>query len=200
MEHFETAQTETAATIPTDTVPTVDGDTKSVAVSESPSDLQNDGFVLPVKFNKQEYQLSLEDATVYAQKGMKYTSLEPLLTRLNDLAHANGQSPAAFVDALCGKTVDVNERLADEFCRLQEECPEVDSFDQLPDEVVQTALDRGIPLYYAYLRHQAAEYRRIRTATATTQAAAQASAGGQHSETRGMPDPTVEAMVRGVWG
>ena len=154
---------------------------------------------LTVKFNKQEYQLSAEEAVNYAQMGMKFQSVQPVLDKLKTLAGRDGQSLSDFVDALCGEEQDVNQRLAREFCALREECPEVESFTSLPESVVQQAVESGTPLTLAYLRYCYGEHTRIRRAEQQAASAAAASAGTQQGAASGIPDPAVEAMLRGVW-
>ncbi len=153
---------------------------------------------LTVKFNKQEYQLSKEEAVNFAQMGMKYQAVEPLLSKLKAAAAQQGHRLSDYVEALCGQPEDINQRLAREFCALQEDCPDLERFDQLPEAVVQQAVD-GTPLNLAYLRYCYGEHTRIRRAQATAQAAAAASAGTQRGEPQGIPDAAVEAMLRGVW-
>lgn len=188
-----------AATTPTATEDTVTE--QSGNAETEPSDgLQERAFTLPVKFNKQEYQLSVEEATVYAQKGMKYTALEPTLERLRSLAQTRGQSLAALAGSLCGDDTDLHERLAEEYCLLREECPELDTFDKVPTAVVQRAMDSGMPLLYAYLHYRYGEQQRIDRARAMAAAAKASSAGAQRGETQHTSDPAVEAMVRGIWG
>ncbi len=174
------------------------------AVADEPTNegnapLQEPAFSLPVKYNKQEYQLSLDEATAYAQKGMKYESLEPTLLQLSALAKGQGHSLTSYLQHLCGGPVpDINERLADEFCRLQKRCPEVDTFDRLPASVVNEAVENGTPLLYAYLAHHYDETRRITRAEQDRAAATAASAGSQQGEAPRSEDPTVSAMIRGV--
>ncbi len=193
---LKTEENEQAATTPPEEAVT----DEALAENESETDLQDTPFTLPIKFNKQEYQLSVEEATVYAQKGMKYQTMEPMLERLRLLAEAKGQSTAAFVRDLCGEAVDANERLAEEYCRLRDTCPELDTFDKVPETVVQQALTSGTPLLYAYLRYHYDESRRVARARAAAAAAEGASAGRQRGEPQHTTDPAVAAMVRGVWG
>lgn len=189
-------------TIQADTTPLEEdvADGAEAVPNESENDLQEAPFTLPIKFNKQEYQLSVEEATIYAQKGMKYTTMEPMLEQLRAHAETNGKTVAALVKELCGEERDVNERLAEEYCRLREECPEMDTFDKVPSAVVQHAIASGTPLMYAYWRYHYEESRRVARARAAAEAASAASAGPQRGETHKAPDPTVAAMVRGVWG
>ena len=165
--------------------------------------LQESAFCLPVKFNKQDYQLTLEEATAYAQKGMKFDTVEPMLDKLKTLAQQHGLGVRELVDTLCdgdGPAVSDEQRLADDFCRLREECPDVHAFDALPESVIQTALDEGIPLLDAYLRHEHRERVRVEAATDAARKAGAASAGAQRTELTPTPDPAVEAMLSGVRG
>lgn len=164
--------------------------------------LQDTAFCLPVKFNKQDYHLNLEEATAYAQKGMKFDTIEPMLDKLKTLAQGHGLGVRELIDTLCdgAETVSTEERLAEEFCRLREECPDVGAFDALPESVVQTALDEGISLLDAYLRYEHRERMRVQTAADAARKASTASAGAQRSELKPAPDPAVEAMLIGVRG
>ena len=165
--------------------------------------LQESAFCLPVKFNKQDYQLTLEEATVYAQKGMKFDTVEPMLDKLKTLAQQHGLGVRELVDTLCGEEIPVvsdEQRLADDFGRLCEECPEIGTFDALPESVIRTALDEGIPLLDAYLRHEHRERVRVQAATDAARKAGASSAGAQRSELAPTPDPAVAAMLLGVRG
>ena len=164
--------------------------------------LQASAFCLPVKFNKQDYHLSLEEATAYAQKGMKFDTIEPMLDKLKTLAQSHGLGVRELVDTLCDGTesVSTEERLAEEFCRLREECPDVTAFDAVPETVVKTALDEGISLLDAYLRYEHRERVRVQQAADAARKAGAASAGAQRSELTPVPDPAVEAMLSGVRG
>ncbi len=163
-------------------------------------DLPTPPMTLSVKFNKQHYQLPLEEAAIYAQKGMKFTTMEPMLEQLKTHAQQQGQSLQDFVKQLCGEPRDLNERLAEEYCRLRETCPELDTFDKVPAAAVQRAVDSGMPLLYSYLQYRYEEQIRIEKAKAAAVAAGEASAGGQRGEASPAPDAAVEAMLRGVWG
>ena len=189
----------TAATIPPeDSVVTAD----AIAPERSDEGLQEDAFRLPVKFNKQDYHLTLEEATTYAQKGMKFDTVEPMLQKLKTVAGANGLGVRELIDALCGDEPPteqtVEQRLADEFRALREECPEVTAFSALPETVVRDAVENGVPLTLAYLRYEHRERARIADAAAAQRRASESSAGTQHTALQGAPDPAVEAMLMGV--
>lgn len=53
---------------------------------------------ITVKYNKQMRNLSLNEATEYAQMGMKFESMQGMLDKLNYLAAANNQSAKDFIE------------------------------------------------------------------------------------------------------
>lgn len=88
----------------TDALPEA-SDTTAVTPTASPDDAAlppsaGDGDALTVKFNKQTVTLSRDDATRYAQKGMKYDTVEPLLTKLREIAAREGKTLAAWVEGI----------------------------------------------------------------------------------------------------
>ncbi len=169
------------------------------------SHLQEGTFCLPVKFNKQDYQLSKEEATAFAQKGMKFDTIEPMLDKLKNLAQQNGTSLRDLVDALCDTPseeteIGVEERLADEFLALQAQCPDITDFEQLPSSVVDEAVQSGESLLLSYLRYCYRENGKVREAKDAAAHAGAASTGSLLGEVQPPNDPAVEAMVRGVRG
>ncbi len=72
---------------------------------------------------------------------------------------------------------DVTARLATDFIALAEEFPHLVSPTELPDSVLDTAAEEGIPLLDAYLRHRWQEEKRVATANAARRRAALSSAG-----------------------
>lgn len=71
---------------------------------------------LHVKFNKQIHSLSRDDAVSYAQKGMKYDTISPLLDTLKRVAAAEGKTLAELVEAISQQ----NEETM--FQRLMDRC------------------------------------------------------------------------------
>ena len=70
----------------TEATPSAEGGTQSVGV--------------PVRFNKQDRVLTLEEATVYSQKGLKYDSLAPMLDDLSKLAAMRGVNSHELIKSL----------------------------------------------------------------------------------------------------
>ena len=195
--------TATAATIPSEH--SEPEKTEVVPNECEESHLQEGTFCLPVKFNKQDYQLSKEEATAYAQKGMKFDTIEPMFQKLKTLAQQNGTGVKELVDALCDtpqavEPVSVEERLADEFLALQAECPDITDFEQLPMSVVERALESGDSLLVSYWRYCYRENSNVSEAQRAAALAGAASTGSLLGEVPPPADPAVEAMVRGVRG
>ena len=112
-------------------------------------------------------------------------------------SEAPEEQPAA-VAAECPvppEEVDETDRLAEEFIRLSEEFPELDSPARLPDEVLQTAAEENISLLDAYLRYRWQEEKQVREAARRRALAAQQSAG---SLARGADkrDPAPDRFLR----
>ena len=191
-----------------------------------PSQGEGDG-TLSVKFNKQTVALSREDATRYAQKGMKYDTVEPLLTKLREVAAREGKTLAAWVEGMAGAdggdtavsdlptddTPDITQnqdahgasdalaaRLAEDYLLLRREVPEVGGFDTLPPDALREAVESGISLLDAYLRHEHREQCRVRAEQAAHSAAAEHSVGSLAAAAVPEPSSTERAMLRGVWG
>lgn len=90
---------------------------------------------------------------------------------------------------------DVTDRLAEEFLTLAEEFPQLSRPADLPDEVLDTAAQEGIPLLDAYLRYRWQEEKKVAAATNSRVHAAQCSAGSL-SRTAVETPPEQDAFLR----
>lgn len=90
---------------------------------------------------------------------------------------------------------DITRRLAEEFILLRDEFPSLEQPEQLPDAVLDMAVDKSIPLLDAYLRFCHEEKKRIRREEERRRQAAACSAG---SLLQGMVDahPEQDAFLR----
>ena len=95
---------------------------------------------------------------------------------------------------------DLTARLAEEFVELKSEFPDLAEFQQVPQTVVDMAVSKGITLIDAYLRYQHAEQKKLTAAKAAQEAAAKASPGSQAAGAGETNNPTIDAMMAGVWG
>lgn len=91
--------------------------------------------------------------------------------------------------------VDVTQRLAEEFLVLAEEFPQFTAPNQLPDGVLEMAVEQNISLLDAYLRYRLQEEKKVAAAAEMRQQAAKQSAG---SLSRGAAErpPEEDAFLR----
>lgn len=202
---------------------------------------------IPIQYNHESRELTLEEAQALAQKGLKFDELTPTLEKIRFLAAANGKSLQDMVDALVEsqdkqvyqallEECDGNEslanrlfeaekakrqslyedsrrqetaaaqkakddlaaRLASEFLELKAEFPELSEFSAVPGSVLDMAV-KGVNLTDAYLRYQHTESKKAAAAKASQEAAAKASAGSQAAGGGETVNPTIDAMLAGIW-
>lgn len=91
--------------------------------------------------------------------------------------------------------VDVTQRLAEEFLVLVEEFPQFTAPSQLPEGVLEMAVEQNISLLDAYLRYRLQEEKKVAAAAEMRQQAAKQSAG---SLSRGAAErpPEEDAFLR----
>ena len=90
---------------------------------------------------------------------------------------------------------DVTHRLAEEFLALTQEFPRLVNPADLPEGVLDTAAQEGIPLLDAYLRYRWQEEKKVAAATESRRRAAQCSAGSL-SRTAVETPPEQDAFLR----
>lgn len=109
----------------------VDVDTQSedVAATTPPSETAEDTTetespeeerFITVKYDKKLRSLSLDEATMFAQKGMRYDALQPMLETLKYVATSEGKTLAEFVEAIRSQHED------NLFSRLMDRCGDED--------------------------------------------------------------------------
>lgn len=91
--------------------------------------------------------------------------------------------------------IDVTQRLAEEFLVLAEEFPQFTAPSQLPEGVLEMAVEQNISLLDAYLRYRLQEEKKVAAAAEMRQQAAKRSAG---SLSRGAAErpPEEDAFLR----
>lgn len=197
---------------------------------------------LPVVYNHENRSLTKDEATRYAQLGMKYSEsgididkIKPLYNKLDYLAAIADTTPDELVDrlisefedarcdefyerygesdlemaeditALCRKGLkdkydrvvadrkeaeenekaeretSLNTRLAEEFCEMRSEYPNITSFASLPEDVKRAAIN-GMNLEHAYLKYLYGETRKLTAANENARRAAEHSAGALSGE------------------
>ena len=91
--------------------------------------------------------------------------------------------------------IDVTQRLAEDFLVLAEEFPQFTAPNQLPEGVLEMAVEQNISLLDAYLRYRLQEEKKVAAAAEMRQQAAKRSAG---SLSRGAAErpPEEDAFLR----
>ncbi len=134
-------------------------------------------FTVPVKFNKQTRELSLEEATQLAQKGLKFESIAPEYEKLKSLAVNAKQSIAEYLANIEKKNRDDyrttllnscnSEQLAEKVIELElgkqseynleelkREFPNINGIGDVPEAVLKSAELSGDSLLTAYLKFE----------------------------------------------
>ena len=173
-----------------------------------PSDEQEGG--IEVKFNKQLRRLSESEARDFAEKGMKYDSLIPVLNRLKELSPDSSMSIAQLVDHLfkereeraSNEQTEQNEgrqnRLTAQFIELKSKFPEV-NIREIPKSVIEQSLKGEIPLYYAYLGYLHGERLKAERSSVAQEKAFKAATGGLKDSPDRLSSPEIAAMLKGIW-
>ncbi len=184
---------------------------------------QNGEQVIPVKYNKEIINLSLERAGELAQKGMKFEALSNELELLKELSAQSGMTVMQFLASLkeekfnikrnsllekCGddkELADEVKRLYDQtgekdngFKELNENFPEIKEISDLPESVTEGARLHGRPLLDEYLRYLHQQEKKVQENLLSQQRAKASSAGSQLNKSRG-ENPEAAEFLKGLW-
>ena len=191
---------------------------------ETTPEVLNEDIKIPVKFNKEERELSFKEAQSLAQKGLKYDMITSDFTRLKSMADKSKKSVGEFLSFIenglkeqrrndilsqCGG----NKELADEFINMEERLsgdneqlkelseyfPEIDSADKLPIEVVNKAKEKGSRLLDEYLRHLYTLQKKERERKEMTKEITNHTLGSRKTEDNKSSDPVRNMFLKGIW-
>lgn len=109
--------------------------------------------------------------------------------------NATDTTPEVIPEETAAPVEDATERLAEEFIALSAEFPQLTDPAALPDGVLDTAAEEGIPLLDAYLRHRWQEEKKVAAALQKQQEAAARSAGSLSRGATHTP-PEQDAFLR----
>lgn len=178
-------------------------------------------ITIPVKYNKEIKELSLEDATTLAQKGLKFTAIEKDFTALKELAQKENKSVPVFISELCdrynedkkkalieecGGNEEIAQRIidlqgnqiSDGLKELTEAFPEIKSLEQLPEEVVEKSRLKGTLPLDEYLRYLLSQ-EKIKKAAALKQRQSEKTTTGSLASLKGAENTEAEEFLRGLW-
>lgn len=179
---------------------------------------------VPIKYNKQILNLTLDEAGELAQKGKKFEEISSDYQEIKALAREENKSVAEFIAALkqsrdnkliqeltekCGgneemalhilqltKNGDTPERLG--FKELKENFPQYENLEALPTEVVENAKLKGTLLLDEYLRYLLKEKMLVKQAIKSQKDAENNSLGPQVNKKSNLNPETVE-FLKGLW-
>ncbi len=190
--------------------------------SEQPNSNGQIASTLPVKFNKQTLNLSMEEAAELAQKGMKFDSISEDLSRLKKLAAKKNLSITGLIDLL---EAEQNEKrlsellekcsgdrqFAGHIMKLESETetdagfeevkkyfPDITGEKDLPESVLDNAALKGSRLLDEYLRYLLINQRSLEKENLNAKKTKRASIGSQTAFSA-RHDPANLAFLQGIW-
>ena len=177
---------------------------------------------IPIKFNKETRNLTLEEATTLAQKGLKFESIEKEYNLLKQLALRENKSIPLYIAELdrryneekkqsltekCGGNEEIAEHILkleneknaiDGFDELTSAFPEIKSKENLPQEVLDNAELKGTLLLDEYLRYLLSQKRNAQT-VARKQREGEKSSTGSLINRRDSQTSETEEFLKGLW-
>ena len=177
---------------------------------------------IPIKFNKETRNLTLEEATTLAQKGLKFESIEKEYNLLKQLASRENKSIPNYIAELerryneekkqsltekCGGNQEIAEHIlalekekkaSDGFEELSTAFPEIKSKENLPQEVLNNAELKGTLLLDEYLRYLLSQKRNAQT-VARKQREGEKSSTGSLINRRDSQTSETEEFLKGLW-
>lgn len=181
-------------------------------------------FFIPVKFNKEVRNLTIDEAVDLAQKGLKFNAISKDYEVLRSMANENNKSVSKYLEDL--KTERDNQRLENltEKCggdrelaehilelekgikdnldsdieEVREFFPEIKSVEQLPKEVLENSELHGRSLLDEYLRYSLKE-KRLREEEIKNQKFADGASSGSQTDRAGAQSPEALEFLKGLW-
>lgn len=177
---------------------------------------------IPIKFNKETKELTLEEATTLAQKGLKFESIEKEYNLLKQLASRENKSIPNYIAELerryneekkqsltekCGGNQEIAEHIlalekekkaSDGFEELSTAFPEIKSKENLPQEVLNNAELKGTLLLDEYLRYLLSQKRNAQT-IAQKQREGEKTSTGSLINNKDSHTSETEEFLKGLW-
>ena len=177
---------------------------------------------IPIKFNKETKNLTLEEATTLAQKGLKFESIEKEYNLLKQLASRENKSIPNYIAELerryneekkqsltekCGGNQEIAEHIlalekekkaTDGFEELSTAFPEIKSKENLPQEVLNNAELKGTLLLDEYLRYLLSQKRNAQT-IAQKQREGEKTSTGSLINNKDSHTSETEEFLKGLW-
>lgn len=203
-------------------------ETNGVAVTEDTipdvCGTEKNGLKICVKFNKEMRELSMDEASALAQKGLKYDTVKDELERLKKIAASSGKNITDFITEMenqkknahkndllesCSGNEELVNRIIelegnsvnDEilgFSELRNEFPNIKEISDVPSEVLEEIEIKGGNLFDAYLRYLHKQTRQATRYMEQKNKTEQSSVGSQlgHGSTVSNAN---EEFIKGLW-
>ena len=177
---------------------------------------------IPIKINKETKNLTLEEATTLAQKGLKFESIVKEYNLLKQLASRENKSIPNNIAELerryneekkqsltekCGGNQEIAEHIlalekekkaSDGFEELSTAFPEIKSKENLPQEVLNNAELKGTLLLDEYLRYLLSQKRNAQT-IAQKQREGEKTSTGSLINNKDSHTSETEEFLKGLW-
>lgn len=178
--------------------------------------------LIPVKFNKEIRNLTLDEATLLSQKGLKYDAIEKQWERLKAFAKEDNSSTAEFLDALekmrtekrieeltqqCGgnsemaKRIITLEKKEDALLPGEKEFSEYfpeKNIAELPEEILRRVKQNNSNLLDEYLRFEARARIEAQREEKKRRENAESTVGSQ-KDSGIYRTPENEEFIKGLW-
>ena len=187
-------------------------------------DTEKSDLKIRVKFNKEIRELSIDEASALAQKGLKYDTVSAEIERLKNLAKDSGKNITDFITEMENQRKNAhkndllescsgNEELVERIIELEgkkppeeilgineliQEFPEINSVDDLPETVLETVKIKGGNLFDAYLRYLHNQKRQTERYKRESLKTEQSSVGSQLGCGSTVSDAN-EEFIKGLW-
>lgn len=203
-------------------------ETNGVAVTEDTipdvCGTEKNDLKICVKFNKEMRELSMDEASALAQKGLKYDTVKDELERLKKIAASSGKNITDFITEMenqkknahkndllesCSGNEELVNRIIelegnsvnDEilgFSELRNEFPNIKEIADVPGEVLEEIEIKGGNLFDAYLRYLHKQTRQATRYMEQKNKTEQSSVGSQlgHGSTVSNAN---EEFIKGLW-
>lgn len=177
---------------------------------------------IPVKFNKEIKYLTVEEASILAQKGMKYDLITDTLEQLKKLALGAEKTIPQFLQNLenekiqkrkeellekCSGDNDLVEKIIsfegnhtqnNHFDEIEKYFPNIKSEEDLPKEVRESSKLKGTLLLDEYLRYLLAQKKRQEKSKEHEEKVQKASIGSLKN-CKSPTSPETEEFIKGLW-
>ena len=187
-----------------DGMPAPPENAETAGAGDTPADEAGDALPT-VTVNGAERALTPQEIAPLIESGARWEAFRDSYDKLQYLAGLANKDVPALIDALMesgersqlDRRERVQQRLAEEYMELAREFPgKFRAFGDVPRSVVEAAVNQGISLYDAYLRHERSEEKRAADAKERQAQAAGQSSGSLKSDPVSTA-PEIEAFLQG---